>query len=117
MKNMLMLFVLILLSCNNKKENLTRRNECINIIQTLIGPNGLEMEKNFSTKYEIPICLNLKKNIVNNKCFVETKSDNKIKIVKLPEKSFTSNGEVCIEKLYKSKPINHIKKRNSTYLR
>ena len=108
MKNILLLFMLILLSCNNKKENVIRQKESINIIQTIIDLKGLEMVKDFSTESELPICLNLKKIIVNNKCFVETKTNDKIIIVKLPEKTFTNEGEVCIEKIYKSKPIENI---------
>ena len=108
MKNILLLFVLILLSCNNKKKNLIRQKESINIIQTIIDLKGTEMVKDISTESELPICLNLKKIIVNNKCFVETKTNDKIIIVKLPEKTFTNEGEVCIEKIYKSKPIENI---------
>ena len=108
MKNILFLFVLTLLSCNNKEENLIRQKESINIIQTIIDQKGLEMVKDFSTENELPICLNLKKIIVNNKCFVETKTNDKIIAVKLPEKTFTNGGEVCIEKIYKSKPIENI---------
>jgi|GEM_PF-1966402 len=108
MKNILLLFILILFSCNNKKGNLTRQKEAVNIIQTLIDKKGLEMIKDFSTESELPICLNLKKIIVNNKCFVETKTNFKIITVKLPEKTFTNKGEVCIEKIYKSKPIEDI---------
>lgn len=108
MKNILLLFVLILLSCNNKKKNLIRQKESINIIQTIIDLKGTEMVKDISTESELPICLNLKKIIVNNKCFVETKTNDKIITVKLPEKTFTNEGEVCIEKIYKSKPIENI---------
>ncbi|MEY4011483.1 MAG: hypothetical protein RIT22_607 [Bacteroidota bacterium] len=108
MKNILLLFVLILFSCNNKKENLIRQKESVNIIQTLIDQKGLEMVKDFPTESELPICLNLKKIIVNNKCFVETKNNFKIITVKLPENTFTNKGEVCIEKIYKSRPIEEI---------
>ncbi|MFN7099595.1 MAG: hypothetical protein ACK4M4_04395, partial [Flavobacterium sp.] len=54
---------------------------------------------------ELPICLNLRKVIVNNKCFEETGANDKMIIVQLPEKSFINQGEVCIEKIYKSNPI------------
>jgi hypothetical protein len=107
MKNILLLFVLTLLSCNAKKnEDLIRQKESINIIQTLIEQKGLEMVRDFSTEKELPICLNLKKVIVKTKCFEETKANDKIIVIKLPKKSFTNKGEVCIEKIYKSKPIN-----------
>ncbi|MDI5899506.1 hypothetical protein [Flavobacterium yafengii] len=108
MKNILLLFLLTLLSCNTKKnEDLIRKKETLNIIQTLIKQNGLDMVRDFPTQKELPICLNLKKVIVNNKCFEETKANDKIIVVKLPEKSFTNQGEVCIEKIYKSKPIDN----------
>jgi len=102
------LVILILLSCDNKKEKLIRQKESINIIQTLIEQKGKEMVRDFSTEKELPICLNLKKIIVKNKCFVETKANDKILTVKFPKKSFTNIGEVCIEKIYKSKPIENI---------
>jgi hypothetical protein len=107
MKNILLLFILTLLSCNaQKNEDLIRQKESINIIQTLIEQKGLEMVRDFSTEKELPICLNLKKVIVKTKCFEETKSNDKIIVIKLPEKSFTNKAEVCIEKIYKSNPIN-----------
>ena len=108
MKKLLLLFVFILLSCNEKKESLIRQNETLNILKTLIEEKGIEMVKDYPNENELPICLNLKKVIVNNNCFAETKQDDKIIIVKLPKKSFTNNGEVCIEKIYKSKPIENI---------
>ena len=49
----------------------------------------------------------VKKVIVKNKCFEETKTNNKIVVTKLPEKSFTNQAEVCIEKIYKSRPIDN----------
>ncbi|MFE3869883.1 hypothetical protein ACFX5F_01440 [Flavobacterium sp. ZS1P70] len=107
MKNILLLFILTLLSCSTKKdEDLIRRIESINIIQTLIEQKGLEMLRDFSTEKELLICLNLKKVSVKTKCFEETKANDKIIVIKFPEKSFTNKGEVCIEKIYKSKPIN-----------
>lgn len=105
MKKLFLLFVFILLSCNYKKESLIRQNETLNIIKTLIEEKGLQMVKDYPNKNELPICLNLKKIIVNNKCFVETKQDEKVIVVKLPKISFTNNGEVCIEKIYKSTSI------------
>lgn len=105
MKNVLILLVFILSSCNSKHENLIRQNETLNIIQTILEQNGSEMVKDFSNNGELPICLNLKKVIVNNECFVESVSNNEIVTVKFPEKTFTSNGKVCMEKIYKSKPI------------
>ena len=108
MKKTILLFVFILLSCNDKKESLIRQNETLNIVKTIIKEKGLEIVKDYPNENELPICLNLKKIIVTNKCFIETKQDNKITVVKLPEKSFTNNGEVCIEKIYKSKPIDNI---------
>ncbi len=100
--------MLMLLSCNSKKENLIRQKESINIIQTIIDQKGIEIVKDLSTESELPICLNLKKILVNNKCFVETKTNDKIRSIKLPEKTFTNEGEVCIEKIYKSNPIENI---------
>lgn len=108
MKNIVLLFVLILFSCNNKKVDLIRKKESVKIIQTLIDQKGLEMVNDFPTESELPICLNLKKIIVNNKCFIETKTNFKIITVKLPKKTFINNGEVCIEKIYKSKPIEEL---------
>lgn len=106
MKNILLLFLLTLLSCNTKKdEELVRKKETLNIIQTLIEQNGLDMVRNFPAHIELPICLNLRKVIVNNKCFEETGANDKMIIVQLPEKSFINQGEVCIEKIYKSNPI------------
>ena len=108
MKNILLLFVLTLLSCNSKKnEDIMREKESINIIQTLIEEKGIEMVKDFHNETELPICLNLKKLIVKTKCLEETKADDKITVIKFPEKSFTNQAEVCIEKIYKSKSINN----------
>ena len=108
MKNIILLFVLTLLSCNTKKnEDLIREKESIIIIQTLIEEKGLEMVSDFRTEKELPICLNLKKVIVKTKCFEETKANYKITVIKFPEKSFTNQAEVCIEKIYKSRPINN----------
>jgi hypothetical protein len=108
MKNIILLFVLTLLSCNTKKnEDLIREKESIIIIQTLIEEKGLEMVSDFRTEKELPICLNLKKVIVKTKCFAETKANDKITVIKFPEKSFTNQAEVCIEKIYKSRPINN----------
>lgn len=108
MKNILLLFILTLLSCNNNNnEDFTRQKESINIIQTLIEEKGIDLTRDFPTNDELPICLNLKKIIVTNKCFEETKANNKIEVIKIPEQSFTSNDEVCIEKIYRSMPINN----------
>ncbi|TDE27069.1 hypothetical protein E0I61_15595 [Flavobacterium ranwuense] len=108
MKNIILLFVLTLLSCNTKKnDDLIREKESIIIIQTLIEEKGLEMVSDFRTEKELPICLNLKKVIVKTKCFEETKANDKITVIKFPEKSFTNQAEVCIEKIYKSRPINN----------
>lgn len=108
MKNILLLIILFLSSCNCKKnQDFIRQKETINIIQTLIEQKGFEMASDFPTEKELSICLNLKKIIINTKCFEETKADNKITLIKLPEKSFTNQEEVCIEKIYKSKPINN----------
>lgn len=109
MKNILLLFVLTLLSCNTKKnEDLIRQKESINIIQTLIKQEGLEMARDFPTEKKLPICLNLKKIIVKTNCFEQTKANDKIIIVKVPEKSFINQEDVCIEKIYKSNPINNL---------
>ena len=51
------------------KEKLELKKETLNIIQTLIEENGLDMVRNLPTHIELPICLNLRKVIVNNKCF------------------------------------------------
>lgn len=108
MKNILLPFLLTLLSCNTQKdEELVRKKETLNIIQTLIEQNGLDMVRNLPTRKELPICLNLRKVIVNNKCFEETGAKDKMIIVQLPEKSFINQGEVCIEKIYKSNPISN----------
>jgi hypothetical protein len=108
MKNILLIFVLTLLSCNSKKsEELIREKESIIIIQTLLEEKGLEMVSDFRTEQKLPICLNLKKVIVKTKCFEETKTNDKISVIKFPEKSFTNQAEVCIEKIYKSRPINN----------
>ncbi|SHM68474.1 hypothetical protein [Flavobacterium xinjiangense] len=108
MKNILLLFILTLLSCTNKKnEDLIRETETVSIIQTLIEKKGLEMTRDFPTEKELPICLDLKKVIVNTRCFEETEPNNKITAIKLPERSFANQGEVCIEKINKSKPINN----------
>lgn len=108
MKNIILLFVLTLLSCNTKKnEDLIREKESIIIIQTLIEEKGLDLVSDFRTEKELPICLNLKKVIVKTKCFEETKANDKITVIKFPEKSFTNQAEVCIEKIYKSRPINN----------
>jgi hypothetical protein len=109
MKNILLLFVLTLLSCNTKKnEDLIRQKESINIIQTLIKQNGLEMVRDFPTEKKLPICLNLKKIIVKNNCFEEPKANDKIIVIKVPEKSFIQQKNVCIEKIYNSNPINNL---------
>jgi len=108
MKNILLLIILFLVSCNREKsQELIRQKESINIIQTLIEEKGLEMVRELGSDNKLPICLNLKKNIINEKCFEDTKANNKLTVVKFPEKSFTNPGEVCIEKIYKSKPINN----------
>ncbi len=65
------------------------------------------MVSDFRSEKEFPIYLNLKKNIVKTKCFEETKANDKLSVIKFPEKSFTSQAEVCIEKIYKSRPINN----------
>jgi hypothetical protein len=106
MKNSLMIFLVAFFSCNsNDSKNLIRQKESIEIIKTIIEEKGIELTRSFPNKQEHPICLNLKKVIVNNKCFDNTKVNNEVKIVKLPDRSFTSNGEVCLEKIYKSRPI------------
>ena len=70
MKNILLICVLTLLSCNSKKsEELIREKESIIIIQTLLEEKGLEMVSDFRTEQKLPICLNLKKVIVKTKCF------------------------------------------------
>jgi hypothetical protein len=108
MKNILLLIILFLFSCNSEKsQELIRQKESINIIQTIIEEKGLEMVRDLGNSNKLPICLNLKKNIINAKCFEDTKVNNKLTVVKLPQKSFTNQGEVCIEKVYKSKPINN----------
>jgi hypothetical protein len=108
MKNILLVFILTLLSCNSKKnEELIREKELIIIIQTLLNEKGLEMVSDFRSKQKLPICLNLKKVIVNTKCFEQTKTNDKTVVIKFPEKSFTNQAEVCIEKIYKSRPINN----------
>ena len=108
MKNILLLIVLFLVSCDREKsQELIRQKESINIIQTLIAEKGLEMVRELGSDNKLPICLNLKKNIINEKCFEDIKPINKLTLVKFPEKSFTNPGEVCIEKIYKSKPINN----------
>lgn len=106
MKNILLLFFLILLSCNSKKnEELIREKESITIIQTLLEEKGLEMINDFRTEQKLPICLNLKKVIVKTKCTEEVNDE--ISIIKLPERSFTNPAEVCIEKIYKPKSIDN----------
>lgn len=112
MKKLLLLFVFILSSCTDKKESLIRQNETINIIETLLKQKDSEVITYYQNEDQLPICLNLKKILVSNKCFIETKPDNKIIFVKFPKKSFTNTGEVCIEKIYKSMPI-----ENSFFLR
>nr|WP_315238942.1 hypothetical protein [uncultured Flavobacterium sp.] len=108
MKKIPLIFVLTLLSCNSKKnEELIREEESIIIIQTLLEEKGLEMVSDFRTEQKLPICLNLKKVVVKTKCFEETKNNDKISVIKLPEKSFTNIAEVCIEKICKSRPIDN----------
>jgi hypothetical protein len=108
MKNILLLIIFLMFSCNNKKnQDLIRQKESVNIIQTILEQKGIEMVSDFPNEKELPISLNLKKVIVNSKCFEESIATNKITVIKLPEKSFTNLGEVCIEKIYKSKPINN----------
>lgn len=108
MKNILLLIIVFLVSCNSEKsQELIRQRESINIIQTLIKEKGLEMVREFRSDNKLSICLNLKKTIINARCFEDTKANNKLTLVKFPEKSFTNLVEVCIEKVYKSKPINN----------
>lgn len=108
MKHFLLLLILSLLSCDTKSnQEIIRQRETFSIIQTLIEQKGPEMIKDIHSGKELPICLNLKKIIINTKCFEETKANNKITLIKLPEKSFKNQGEVCIEKIYNSKPLNN----------
>ncbi len=108
MKNIILIVILTLLSCNSKKsEELIREEESIKIIKILIEEKGSELVKDFLSKENLPICINLKKVIVQTKCFEPTKINNKVIVMKLPEKSFNKQTEVCIEKIYKSKPINN----------
>ena len=108
MKNILFLIILFLVSCNSEKsQEFIRQKESIKIIQTLIEEKGLEMVRDLRNGNKLPICLNLKKNIINAKCFEDINANNKLIVVKLPEKSFTNQGEICIEKVCKSKPINN----------
>lgn len=108
MKNILVLFILTLLSCNSKNgEELIREEETITIIQTLLEEKGLEMPIDFYSEQKIPICLNLKKNIVNTKCFERTKTIDELVGKPLPEKTFISQGGVCIEKIYRLRPIDN----------
>ena len=108
MKKITLLIVLILASCNSEKsEELIRTKESINILKTLIEEKGSEMVRELDNDNNLPICLNLKKNNINAKCFDNTKADNTSTIVKFLEKSFTNPGEVCIEKIYYSHPINN----------
>lgn len=79
-----LLFVFFLLSCNDKKEGVSRQNETLKIIITLIEQKGLDMVSNYEN--ELPICLNLRKILVNNKCLAETKEDNKIILINIPKK-------------------------------
>lgn len=107
MKNSLLILILTLLSCNSKKsEELIRQKESIIIIKSLLKEKGLEMVSDFRTEQKLPICLNLKKVIVKTTCFEQTKTTDKISAIKFPEKSFTNQAEICIEKIYKSRPIN-----------
>jgi hypothetical protein len=107
MKNSLLILILTLLSCNSKKsEELIRQKESIIIIKSLLKEKGLEMVSDFRTEQKLPICLNLKKVIVKTTCFEQTKTTDKILAIKFPEKSFTNQAEICIEKIYKSRPIN-----------
>lgn len=92
---------------SKKREELIREKESIIIIQTLLEEKGLEMVQGLYTEQKLPICLNLKKNIVNTKCFEETKINDEIVEIPLPEKSFTSPAGVCIEKIYRSRPIDN----------
>lgn len=108
MKNILLLIILFIVSCNNEKsQELIRQKESINIIQTIIQEKGIEIVQDLGNDNKIQICLNLKKIIINAKCFEDIKANNKLIVIKFPKKSFTNQGEVCIEKIYKSKPINN----------
>ncbi|MBB1139015.1 hypothetical protein [Myroides sp. WP-1] len=108
MKNILLLFILTLLSCNSKKkEEVIRQQESIIIIQTLLEERGLEMVRDSYSEQKLPICLNLKKNIVNTKCFEKIKANDEVVEIQFPEKTFTRLGGVCIEKLYGSKSIDN----------
>ncbi|MGG5576127.1 hypothetical protein ACPDHL_02145 [Myroides sp. C15-4] len=108
MKNILVLFILTLLSCNSKnREELIREKESIHIIQALLEENGLEMARFFCVEKKIPICLNLKKIMVNTRCFDKTKTNEEIVEKQLPEKSFTNLGGVCIEKIYGSRSFDN----------
>ncbi len=106
MKNILLLFILVFLSCNDKTEDLKRQKESIAIIQTLIDNQEMALTKDIYNNEELPICLNLKKIKIDTKCFAKTKVTNKVEIIKFNERSFISIGNVCIEKIYRSNPIN-----------
>lgn len=98
-----------LLSCYSRKdEDLVRQKETIAIIQTLLEEKGVGMVRDFQTETELPICLNLKKVMVQTDCFEEPIANDTLKIIKLPEKSFINQGEVCIEKIYNSRSNNNL---------
>jgi len=110
MNRLLFLLIIILaLSCSDKKsQDAAYKNETLSIIQSLLEQKGVEMVRDYPTNQNVPICINLKKLIINAKCFETVKASNKIVIIKLPKKSFTNQGEVCLEKIYKSKPISNV---------
>ena len=108
MKKIIFLFLLILLSCNKNDSNVIRQKQIISIIQTLLNEKETELTNDIPNEEALPICLNLKKIIVDNTCFVKNKSDTKVGVFALSETTFTSKGSTCIEKIYKSKPIEDI---------
>lgn len=110
MNRLLFLLIIILaLSCSDKKsQDAAYKNETLSIIQSLLEQKGIKMVRDYPTNQNVPIYINLKKIIINAKCFETVKASNKIVIIKLPEKSFTNHGEVCLEKIYKSKPISNV---------
>lgn len=82
-----------------------RKAETINIIKDLLEQEEMNFVSDFPSKEELPICINLKKVIVRTNCFEKVKNTDVITTVKLPVRTFLSEGEVCIEQLYSSKPI------------
>ncbi|MEN2402487.1 hypothetical protein GKZ90_0022040 [Flavobacterium sp. MC2016-06] len=104
MNKLLPFLLLLLLGCDSKNcQKTIRETEAINLLKDLIEQDGSNLVSDFPSSKDLPICLNLKKIIIETDCFKEPTRP--AKIIKPPKRSFTNQGKICIEFFNKSRQM------------